>query len=73
MMMLIAAAAVAAAQPASVPANAPAPNAQMMPMAGNHAAGQHDGMAGMKDCCCHDMMAKMQNEHAAGHEGHPAQ
>lgn len=70
MMTLIAAAAVAAAQPASVPANPPAQHSPMMQMGDQQGHEQHGQMAAMKDCCCHDMMAKMHEGHRGDHEGH---
>ena len=68
MITLIAAAAVAAAQPTSGPATQQAP---MMQMGAGHE--QHDQMAEMKDCCCKDMMSKMHEGHRAVRDGHSAQ
>ena len=73
MMILIAAAAVAAAQPVPAPANPPAQQAPMMQMDDQAGHDQHGQMAGMKDCCCHDMMARMHEGHPAGHQGHSGQ
>ena len=67
MMSLIAAAALAAAQPA--PATTPDVHAQH---AATMAMGDHP--AAMKEkCCCEEMMAKMHEGQHPGHEGHPAQ
>jgi len=80
MMTLIFAAAVAAAQPATVPATPSAQPAPVMEMAGQPGHQQHGQMADMKGCCCEDMMAMMHGGHDAehkdphaGHEGHSGQ
>jgi hypothetical protein len=67
MMTLIAAAAVAAAQPAAVPANPPVQHAPMMQMG---KAREHKDMDCCKDCCKH--MAKMHEGHNQ-HDGHSGQ
>ena len=67
MMTLIVAAAVAAAQPAIVPANPTLEPRPTMNMGGSQE--QHGQMAEMKDCCCKDMMSKMHGGHSAAHKG----
>lgn len=64
MITLIAAAAVAAAQPTSGPATQQAP---MMQMGAGHE--QHGQMAEMKDCCCKEMMSRMHEGHHVGNDG----
>lgn len=78
-MLNMIAAALAAAQPA---ASVPAPSQSADPHAQHRQMGHQPGamkpgtakpamkcemMAGMKDCCCKDKMAKMGDEHA-GHQ-----
>ena len=74
-MMTLILAAAAAAQPATAPANPPAQPAPMMQMQMHQQQGheQHGQMADMETCCCHDMMAKMQEQHSSAHEGHSGQ
>ena len=67
-MLNMIAAALAAAQPAAPapPADAHAQHQQMghQPGAMNSAPMKPGMMAGMKDCCCKDMMAKMHQGHS---------
>lgn len=78
-MITLIVAALLAAQPATVPANPPSQPMPTMPMAAGQAHEQHGQMAEMKECCCHDMMAKMEGHgaqppgHPAGHDGHSGQ
>jgi len=70
-MLNMVAAALAAAQPApsTPPADAHAQHQQMGHQPGAMKPGM---MAGMKDCCCKDMMARMHGEHA-DHQAQPDQ
>ena len=69
-MISLIAAALIAAQPATVPANPTATQMPSMQMGAGQGQEQHGQMAEMKECCCHDMMAKMEG-HGAQHQGHP--
>ena len=64
MLILITAAAVAAAQPATAPAQ-PMQMGQMQSMDMSPMDHSKMGqMAAMKDCCCKDMMSRMDEGHA---------
>jgi len=61
---------IAAALVAAQPAATPAPNAHSQHEQMGHQPGAKPGMmAGMKDCCCKDMMGKTDGEHAC-HQAH---
>lgn len=69
MVTLIAAVAVAAAQPANAPANG-SHSAKMQIGGGLEQNGQ---LADMKNCCSKSMMSKLNQSHRPGHAGHSAQ
>lgn len=72
MMMLIAAAALAAGQPATTPAPMPAPMAMPKAMpAGHEISMNHEQHAAMKEkCCCEEMGDKGHDMHAPSAKSH---